>query len=420
MHSFTSLMVISASLVAAQDHLAVLNADGVSVGYHADASSIVTPSIDSETVPISFTSGSPSLPSQPLDVHAPVPFSEEAVVLQPVVEVTPTASSSIDQLDASSFVIGTAPRSDGRCGAQFNNALCDPNGIYGGCCSSYGYCGNTEEHCMSKPTSSSAPDAPVVEAKPEYKVHEQPGADAAHPMGFWILNRNDMTHHISADWAADDHGQYGDHAYLQFSTATVAPGENLWIPTLPGSSPKLYVGVSPNEKTVEVGENRNYNTLVEATFSGGYGHLYYDIDIERGFSSPVWCHGQGEPWSSGHGCVADLLAVCPKRDQHHDPTTNIYDQCRESPENVQLRYQLCPKSYIIWNDDWNTKTTSNKDVLVCTIVSTPSTGKIQVAQMAEAQRKQAAGIKANAVLPRRALPRSHHSKNKLHSGHGHT
>jgi hypothetical protein len=58
-------------------------------------------------------------------------------------------------------------------------------------------------------------------------------------------------------------------------------------------------------------------------------------------------------------------------------------------------------------------------VLVCTIVSTPSTGKLQVAQAVEAQRKQAAGIKANAVLPRRALPRGHHTKNKRFSGHGH-
>jgi hypothetical protein len=128
-------MVISASLVAAQNNLAVLNADGVSVGYHADAPSLVAPSIDPETVPVSFTPQSPSLQSQPLDVHAPVPFSEETVVLQPVVVVAPTASSSIDQLGASSSVVGTAPRSDGRCGAQFNNVLCDPNGIYGGCCS---------------------------------------------------------------------------------------------------------------------------------------------------------------------------------------------------------------------------------------------------------------------------------------------
>jgi hypothetical protein len=137
MHSFTSLMVMSASLVAAHDHLAVLNADGVSVGYHADALSIVAPSIHPEKIPyeVSFTSQSPSLQSQPVKAHAPVPYPEEAVNVQPVVVVTPTASPSIGQLGAASSVSGTAPRSDGRCGAQFDNALCDPNGIYGGCCS---------------------------------------------------------------------------------------------------------------------------------------------------------------------------------------------------------------------------------------------------------------------------------------------
>jgi hypothetical protein len=130
-------MIISASLVAAQDHLAVLNADGVSVGYRADAPSLVAPSIDPEKIPpeVSFTSQSPSLQSQPVKAHDPVPYSEEAAVLQPVIVVAPTASPSVGQLGASSSVVGTAPRSDGRCGAQFDNALCDPNGIYGGCCS---------------------------------------------------------------------------------------------------------------------------------------------------------------------------------------------------------------------------------------------------------------------------------------------
>ncbi|KAL8863660.1 MAG: hypothetical protein Q9178_000343 [Gyalolechia marmorata] len=43
---------------------------------------------------------------------------------------------------------GTAPRPDGRCGlAEFNRATCDPNGPFGGCCSSYGYCGKTDGHC---------------------------------------------------------------------------------------------------------------------------------------------------------------------------------------------------------------------------------------------------------------------------------
>jgi hypothetical protein len=130
-------MVISASLLAAQDHLAGLNADGVSVGYRADAPSLVAPSIDPGKIPskVSFTSQSPSLQSQPVKAHPPVPYPEEVVVLQPVVVVAPTASPSAGQLGASSSVVGTAPRSDGRCSAQFDNALCDLKGIYGGCCS---------------------------------------------------------------------------------------------------------------------------------------------------------------------------------------------------------------------------------------------------------------------------------------------
>ena len=42
----------------------------------------------------------------------------------------------------------TPPRSDGRCGKDFNNATCDANGPYGPCCSKIGYCGKTEEHCL--------------------------------------------------------------------------------------------------------------------------------------------------------------------------------------------------------------------------------------------------------------------------------
>ncbi|KAF2192656.1 carbohydrate-binding module family 18 [Zopfia rhizophila CBS 207.26] len=40
------------------------------------------------------------------------------------------------------------PRSDGRCGKDFGGATCDPNGAYGGCCSSYGFCGSTDGHCL--------------------------------------------------------------------------------------------------------------------------------------------------------------------------------------------------------------------------------------------------------------------------------
>ncbi|KAL2065357.1 hypothetical protein VTL71DRAFT_3027 [Oculimacula yallundae] len=43
---------------------------------------------------------------------------------------------------------GTAPRSDGQCGAKFGGATCDPKGAFGGCCSQFGFCGNTDGHCL--------------------------------------------------------------------------------------------------------------------------------------------------------------------------------------------------------------------------------------------------------------------------------
>ncbi|KAG9597450.1 DUF1929-domain-containing protein, partial [Aureobasidium melanogenum] len=63
------------------------------------------------------------------------------------VAVSSLPSSTIVRVAPSAS--GAAPRDDGRCGPNFNNALCDPNGAYGGCCSSYGYCGNTEGHCLT-------------------------------------------------------------------------------------------------------------------------------------------------------------------------------------------------------------------------------------------------------------------------------
>jgi hypothetical protein len=42
----------------------------------------------------------------------------------------------------------STPRADGRCGQDFDGATCDPNGPYGGCCSRYGYCGDTAQHCL--------------------------------------------------------------------------------------------------------------------------------------------------------------------------------------------------------------------------------------------------------------------------------
>lgn len=55
----------------------------------------------------------------------------------------------VSECTLSSAVTANAePRSDGRCGASFGGATCDPSGAYGGCCSQYGYCGTTPQHCL--------------------------------------------------------------------------------------------------------------------------------------------------------------------------------------------------------------------------------------------------------------------------------
>lgn len=339
MHSLISSLVVFLPLVTAQSHLAVLGADGVSVGYHANASDLAAAPVDPEKTQAGVIQPSQSLSiqSQATEAQSVGPFPTEIVVLPPVV-----VSESAEQPVGSSSVNPTP--------SQFTVQIAAPLESWVAIQSS------DPIEIVAKP-----PSVSNINAISDKYYAGQPGPDAAHPMGFWILNRNALEHHISADFAAKDFDRYGSHEYLKFTTATVGPGENLWIPTLPGVSPKLYVGVSPNNNTAEVGSHRNHDTLIEANFEGGYGHLYYDIDIERGFSSPVWCHGQGDAWEDGRGCVADLLSVCPVKDQHHHPVSGLYDQCRGAADNVDFRRHYCPESYVLFDDDWNTKGTGNRD-----------------------------------------------------------
>ncbi|KAK6008740.1 hypothetical protein QM012_000643 [Aureobasidium pullulans] len=399
MHQFILPLAALLPLASAQNHLAVLGADGVSVGYHTNSSDLAADSVGFEETQAGVNQPSLGLAAQfqtsVAQSVAPVPT--EVVALPSVVVSIPTeqpaASSSVNAPPSQSVVQPLAS-------LESWAAVQSSSPIEG----------------MAMPPSLFKANG-ISEKSNEWQDHVgQPGPDAAHPMGFWILNRNALKHHISADFSTKDFDRYGPHDYLKFTTATVGPGENLWIPTLPGISPKLYVGVSPNNNTADVGSHRDHDTVIEATFNGGYGHLYYDIDIEKGFSSPVWCHGQGDAWEDGHGCLADLLSVCPEKDQHRHPATGLYDQCLAADDNIDFRRHCCPKSYVLPQDDWNTNTTASKNVLICTIIDTPSTSKIQVAQVAEAQRKEAAGIGATAVLPRRALPRVHYN-DKRSSGH---
>lgn len=72
---------------------------------------------------------------------------------------SPTSSSSSVAPSATSN-----PSIDGRCGADFGGTTCVGSG-YGGCCSEYGYCGDTTAHCSTGCQSefgSCTESAPVV------------------------------------------------------------------------------------------------------------------------------------------------------------------------------------------------------------------------------------------------------------------
>jgi hypothetical protein len=197
-------------------------------------------------------------------------------------------------------------------------------------------------------------------------THVDPPIDANQNMGIWFINNNSATHHISADWAAQDRTQHPNTAILDFETSTLDPNTSLFIPALAGLSPKFLVGVSPNNHSALVGSNRDHDTAIEATFSGNGGWTYYDVDIERGFSSPVWCHGLGEKWESGQGCTVDLLAACPEKYRHYDWASGVYDQCRgtRDRENLHLRASHCPMAYVRWDDE-RTRVTQGKHGEFC-------------------------------------------------------
>ena len=169
-------------------------------------------------------------------------------------------------------------------------------------------------------------------------------------MGIIFYNHNTNPQHISTDWAKDDVNQYPD---LDWVYTILEPEDHVFIATDPCTSPKFFVSPTPNNRTAEVGSKRDHDTAVEATFQGGGDWTYFDVDIEKGFSVPIWCHGHGEEWNSGHGCVNDLLDECPECSRHYDNDTGIYDQClpMNTVEDYAMRYRLCPDVYVKHDDD---------------------------------------------------------------------
>lgn len=179
---------------------------------------------------------------------------------------------------------------------------------------------------------------------------------SADTIGLLIENLYGREIYVSGDWAAKDVAEHGSQA-MPNQSHILANGSSVFIPAFPNTSPKYYFGSTPNEATTQVGSKRDSDTVFEATFVNEDGKTFYDVDVERGFSVPLWCHGVQEQWTAGKGCEGDLLSNCPAELQHTDED-GVVDQCRSEPTKMDIkrRREFCPRAYIISDDDkWGVK-----------------------------------------------------------------
>ena len=172
-------------------------------------------------------------------------------------------------------------------------------------------------------------------------------------VGIWFRNNHTSPMHISMDWAKKDEITYGPQIW---HNEWIQPGGVLFLSAPAGSSPKYYVGPVQNSRDTPSAQTRNHNTIVEATYAGYRDVTFFDIDVENGFSVPLWCKKFGDDWANGEGCLGDLLAACPQADRHYDQATGIYDYCigRQTAESIAVRASLCPNVYV-QSDDPATK-----------------------------------------------------------------
>jgi len=168
-------------------------------------------------------------------------------------------------------------------------------------------------------------------------------------VGFLIHNHYGQDIYISGDWAAKDCERYGEVG-LPKQDHVLQNDSSVFLEALPDTSPKYFIGLTPNHH--DVGEKRDRDTVIEATFVNQDGDTYYDVDVEKGVSVPIWCHGQAEQWDTGRGCEGDVLSDCPEHLKHYDHETGTMDQCvgEGSPADLERRRKHCSRAYILSDD----------------------------------------------------------------------
>lgn len=172
-------------------------------------------------------------------------------------------------------------------------------------------------------------------------------------MGISFINHHNRPIFISGDWAQKDldNKQISKPGSDPLSLDTkLAPGKHTFFPGFASASPKFFVSTTPAQACI--GEKRDHDTAIEITWRDYSGKTFYDVDVERGTSVPIWCHGRHEEWQSGMGCEGDVLRDCPPHLTHTHGDNGRVDQCRgeNTTEDINRRFAKCPTSYISADD----------------------------------------------------------------------
>lgn len=175
---------------------------------------------------------------------------------------------------------------------------------------------------------------------------------ASDDYGIHINNTSPYTVYLSADWAAKDYplDTTDVDAALTDDDATLSPSAATFIRGAANTSPKIYLSFTPNSPSV--GPKRDHDTVIEVTWSCAGGLTYFDVDIEKGFSCPVWCRGYGVENTTGSGCISDVFNNCPEKYRHYDDQGKV-DQCwadEMDPDSVSRFREHCPHTYADWDD----------------------------------------------------------------------
>ncbi|KAF2197676.1 DUF1929-domain-containing protein [Delitschia confertaspora ATCC 74209] len=227
---------------------------------------------------------------------------------------------------AASQPASTAPRSDGRCGKDFGGATCDAKGEYGGCCSSAGYCGKTNDHCL--PTSGcqngctgSTPTAPAATTTSQEPIMGIPtSAPAAAPTGKATTDGScgaAFGNTICGNWAQGSccsmYGYCGNTTSHCGQGCQSGPCLNGPVVPAPGPSPApaaakpgtlkqygrsgvpaMHAGLLPNGKVVFLDKVENYTELKLANGQYAYSSEWDPVTNKLtplGYKTNAFCSG---------------------------------------------------------------------------------------------------------------------------------